>query len=149
MVAQRLPGSEIRVRRCRRHDLAPVRALLGVEPDGRFERLFARLVRDLGGELYVAENGAGEIVGVVSVRYARSLAWSGMAAILDEARTRRPADAPLLAELVAFAEVRARRRGCRRLTAWVGERDGELRSALVARGYRSGELFTIDLGGAP
>jgi GNAT superfamily N-acetyltransferase len=148
MAGQRLPGTQVRVRRCRRHDLSPVRALLGVEADGRFERLFARLVRDLGGDLYVAEDVAGEIVGLVSLRYTRSLAQRGMAAILDQARAQGGADAPLLDGLVAFAEARARRRGCHHLTAWVDERDGALRAALVARGYRSGIRLTLDLGGA-
>jgi hypothetical protein len=146
MAGQRLPGTLVRVRRCRRHDLSPVRTLLGVEADGRFDRFFARLVRDLGGDVYVAEDGGGEIVGLVAVRYARSLAARGMAAILDQAHAREEADAPLLDGLVAFAEARARRRGCDRLTAWVDERDGALRAALVARGYRSGTHLTRDLG---
>jgi hypothetical protein len=148
MAGQRLPGTLVRVRRCRRHDLSPVRTLLGVEADGRFERLFARLVRDLGGDVYVAEDVAGEIVGLVALRYTRSLAARGMAAILDQARAREDADTPLLDGLVAFAEARARRRGCDRLTAWVDERDAALRAALVARGYRSGTRLTRDLGGA-
>ena len=43
------------------------------------------------------------------------------------------------------AEERARRRGCCRLAAWVETGDGELRAALIARGYRAGELLTTDL----
>jgi hypothetical protein len=148
MAGQRLPGTLIRVRRCRRNDLSPVSALLRVEADGRFERLFARLVRDLGGDVYVAENEAGEIVGLVALRYMRSLAARGMAAILDQARAREGAESPLLDGLVAFAEARARRRGCDRLTAWVDERDAALRTALVTRGYRPGTRLTRELGGA-
>src|SRR5207244_4337499 len=91
-------------------------ALLAAPADDRLERVFRRILADLGTDLYVAEDERGEIVGLVSVLYARSLARGGRSALLDGARARRPA---LLAELVAFAEERARKRGCRRLAAWV------------------------------
>ncbi|HYY05231.1 MAG TPA: hypothetical protein VE997_01540, partial [Candidatus Limnocylindria bacterium] len=109
------------------------------------ERIFRRLLADLGTDLYVAEDERGEIVGLVSVLYARSLARGGRSALLDGARARRPA---LLPELVAFAEERARKRGCRRLAAWVEAGDAELRAALVARGYRAAELLVTELAEA-
>jgi hypothetical protein len=81
----------------------------------------------------------------VSVLYARSLARGGLAALLDGARARGPA---LLGGLVAFAEERARKRGCRRLAAWVDADDVDLRSALLARGYQTGELLVTELAEA-
>lgn len=148
MAARLLPGTALRVRRGRRRDLAALQALLGGEPGARLARLLRRILADLRGEVYVAEDAAGEIVGVISVVYVRSLVRGGLAAVLDGARVR-PAPAPdLLAGLVAFAEERARRRGCRRLAAWVDAGDAELRSALLARGYRTGELLVAELGAA-
>src|SRR5438876_756691 len=116
-----------------------------VGADARRGRVFRRILADLGTDLYVAEDERGEIVGLVSVLYARSLARGGRSALLDGARARRPA---LLAELVAFAEERARKRGCRRLAAWVDAGDAELRAALLARGYHAGELLVTELAGA-
>ena len=144
-MARLLPGTAVRVRRGRRHDLAAVQALLAAPATDRLERIFRRLLADLGTDLYVAEDERGEIVGLVSVLYARSLARGGRSALLDGARARRPA---LLPELVAFAEERARKRGCRRLAAWVEAGDAELRAALVARGYRAAELLVTELAEA-
>src|SRR5215475_4827661 len=110
-----LPGTGIRLRRGRRRDLAQVQSLLGLAGGGRLARFFRRVVSDLGTDLYVAEDGDGAIVGLVSVVYARSLVRGGVSATLDGAR----AAPALLDRLVAFAEERARRRGCRRLAAWV------------------------------
>src|SRR5207253_1929155 len=91
------------------------------------------------------EHERAEIVGLVSVLCLRSLARGGRSALLDGARARRPA---LLAGLVAFAEERARKRGCRRLAAWVEAGDAELHAALLARGYHAGELLVTELAGA-
>jgi len=143
-----LPGIGVRVRRGRRHDLAQVRSLLGVPSTDRLERFFRRILRDLGTDVYVAEDDAGAIVGVVSVVYARSLVRGGLSATLDGARARAEPARPLLDGLVAFAEERARKRGCHRLAAWVAPDDGELRAALVSRGYRAEELFVAELAGA-
>jgi hypothetical protein len=137
----------MRVRRGRRRDLPQVQAVLGQRAADRMERLWRRLLADLGSDVYVAEDPAGEIVGVLSVVYARSLVRGGMSATLDGVRARRePADG-LLDGLVAFAEERARRRGCRRLAAWVDSEDRALRAALLARGYQSGELLVAELAG--
>jgi len=137
-----IPGTALRLRRGRRHDLPRLDAALGVSVDARSAR---RLVAHLGADVYVAEDRDGEIVGLVSIVYARSLMRGGFSAVLDGLRTReRPAGA-LLEGLVAFAEERARRRGCRRLAAWVGSGDEELRAALLARGYAAGELLVTEL----
>ena len=143
MAGRLLPGTAVRVRRGRRQDLLQVRALLDPGAGDGLERLYRRILADLGMDVYVAEDPAGEIVGVVSVAYRRSLMRGGRSAILDGARV---GHAPgVLEGLVAFAEERARRRGCRRLGAWVGTEDAALRATLVARGYRLGDLCVTDL----
>jgi len=147
-MARLLPGTGVRVRRGRRRDLAQLESLLGATSGERLALLFRRILKDLGIDVNVAEDGAGDIVGLVSVLYARTLVRGGVSAMLDGARARREPAQPLLEELVAFAEERARKRGCRRLTAWVDPADGELRATLLARGYRSGELLVTELGGA-
>jgi N-acetylglutamate synthase-like GNAT family acetyltransferase len=137
--------TDIRVRRSRRSDLGRVRALLpaGAERRERFDR---RTLASLAGDLYVAEDGQGAIVGIVSVAYVRSIAEGRFAAVLDAARTASDS-APLLDRLIAFAEARARRRGCRRLAAWVDPGDAALRTALESRGYQTGPLLVTELGG--
>jgi len=148
MPGRLLPGTALRVRRGRRRDLPQVQALLGAGADARLERVFRRILADLGRDLYVAVDAGDEVVGVVSVVYARSLVLGGPAAVLDGARARPAAPPPLLAALVTFAEERARRRGCRWLGAWVDGADGDLRTTLLERGYRSGTLLVTDLAGA-
>jgi hypothetical protein len=145
MSARLLPGTALRLRRGRRADVAQMEALLGVRPGERPVRFYRRLLADLGADVYVAEDDAGEIVGIVSVVYARSLVRGGVSALLDGARARRTPARPLLEGLVAFAEERARRRGCRRLAACPGAGDDELRATLLARGYRAGELLETEL----
>ena len=135
----------LRVRRGRRHDLQQVAAVLGVVGDGRLKRLYGRVLKDLRNDVYVAEEPGGEIVGILALLYARSLAQGGLSAMLDGARARRAPAGPVLDGLVAFAEERARRRGCRRLCAWVDGVDAELRATLLARGYRAGEMLTTEL----
>src|SRR5262245_35341505 len=137
----------LRVRRGRRHDLPQVQAVLGVEDDGHLTRHYRRVLKDLRSDVYVAETAGGEIVGIVALVYARSLARGGLSAVLDAARARGAPERPVLDGLVAFAEERARRRGCRRLCAWVDSGDAELRATLLARGYRSGEMLVTELGG--
>ncbi|HLY37321.1 MAG TPA: hypothetical protein VKU61_04755 [Candidatus Binatia bacterium] len=136
-----LPDAGVRVRRGRRRDLPQVQSLLGLAGGDRLARYFRRIVADLGTDFYVAEDRAGAIVGLVSVVYARSLVRGGISATLDGAR----ATPAVLDGLLAFAEERARRRGCVRLTAAPDPGDSALRAALVARGYRVGELLLSEL----
>jgi hypothetical protein len=139
---------EPRVRRGRRSDVARARALLP-GGNGARERFDRRTFASLAGDVYVAEDGEGAIVGIVSVAYLRSLREGRLAAVLDAARAREDS-AALLDRLIAFAEIRARRRGCRSLAAWIDPRDVALQAALQSRGYRTGILLVGDLaGGGP
>ena len=145
MAARFLPGTTLRVRRGRRRDLPQLQAVLGTADDGRLARSYRRVLADLGADVYVAEEPDGAIVGGVSLVYARSLVRGGLSATLDGVRARRPPAGVLLAGLVAFAEERARRRGCRRLAAWLDAADTELRATLLARGYCAGPVVVMDL----
>ena len=137
---------DIRVRRGRRSDVPRVRALLPAADGPARERFDRRTFASLAGDVYVAKAPGGTIVGVVSVSYLRSLAEGRFAAVLDAARAT-AGSRGLLDRLIAFAETRARRRGCRRLAAWVDPADATLRAALASRGYRTGELFVTELDG--
>jgi hypothetical protein len=146
-MARLLPGTGFRVRRGRRRDLPQVAALLGCDAGGWRARGFRRIIADLGTDVYVAEDQGGEIVGMVSVIYARSLAHGGLCASLDAARTRHEPVQALLGPLVAFAEERARKRGCLRLTACIERADATLRALLLERGWATGERLVTELGG--
>src|SRR5207244_3378949 len=120
MAARLLPGTTTRVRRGRRHDFAHVQAVLGRPGGDRAERLYYRMTRDLGTDLYVAEEEGGAIVAVIALAYGRSLLRGGLAAVLEVVR--RSMEPRLGEGLVAFAEERARRRGWRALGARMGGR---------------------------
>jgi hypothetical protein len=64
-------SDDVRVRRGRRSDVARVRGLLPLD-DPRRERFDRRTFASLAGDVYVAEDARGAIVGVVSVAYLRS-----------------------------------------------------------------------------
>ena len=146
MAARVLPGTTLRVRRSRRQDLPHLQAVLRLPAGVPERRGFRRLLADLGRDVYVAEDPDGAIVGVVSLVYARSLVrGGGLSATLDGACTATEQPGALLPALIAFAEERARRRGCRHLVAPLDPEDGTLRALLVARGYCSGELLTTEL----
>jgi hypothetical protein len=147
-MARLLPGTGFSVRRARRADLPQLAALLGCEVAGWRARAFRRIVADLGTDVYLAENPGGEIVGIVSVIYARSLVHGGLCALLDAARTRHEPAHALLGPLIAFAEERARKRGCRRLTASIEREDAALRALLLERGWATGERLATELAGA-
>ncbi|MCW5893511.1 MAG: NAD-glutamate dehydrogenase [bacterium] len=114
MPSGRLPGTDVRVRRARRQDLPRLAPLLAGDAAGRDRRFFRRLLADLGADVYVAEDAAGALVGVVAVAYVRSLAAGRTAALLDAACLRPGVDEAVLDGLLAVAATRARRRGCPR-----------------------------------
>jgi hypothetical protein len=122
--------------------------MFGLDDAPAGERYLRRQLDDLGSDVYVAEAEGGAIVGVVAIAYLRSLRRGRWSAVLDAARAPDESSVPLLDGLIAFAEDRARRRGCRELSAWIEPDDGALRAALVSRGYRSGERLVAELGSA-
>lgn len=135
----------VRLRRGRRSDLPRVRALLPAPPGGRRERFDRRTFASLAGDVYIAEDARGAIVGVVSVAYLRSVTAGRPAAVLDAARALGDSG-PVLDTLIAFAETRARRRGCTRLAVWIDPGDAALHAALAVRGYRVDTLLVAELG---
>jgi GNAT superfamily N-acetyltransferase len=148
MAGRLLPGVGVRVRRGRRHDLPELQTLLGAPSGRRDVRDYRRHLADLGADVYVAEDASGTIVALVSVAYARSFVRGGVSALLDGVRARPGTEVPLIDGLIAFAEERARRRGCRRLAAWVEPDDATARAAFLARGYRPGTWLETELVGA-
>ena len=135
MPVRQLPGTDVRLRRGRRDDLDGVQALLPDGIEARRSRFDRRTLSGLGQDVYVAERPGGELVGVVAVAYLRSLRSGRFAAVLDTARIH-ATGGPLLDHLIAFAEERARRRGCRQVRAWVDPDDDTLRAALLSRGWQ-------------
>jgi len=135
MPARRLPGLGVRLRRARRTDLPALRALLRRPARPGEQRFDRRFVTDLGHDAYLAQDGTGAVVGVVGIVYVRSLACGRWRAVLDVLRAR---DAALADALLAFAEERARRRGCSTLEAWPLEPSDPLLDAVAARGWHSG-----------
>ena len=83
MPAEALAGTNVRVRRGRRDDLPRVLALLGRESAPATTRLYRRVVADLGTDLYVAEDAAGQVIGLVAIVYSRSLFRGGLSARLE------------------------------------------------------------------
>lgn len=145
MATRLLPGTQVRVRRGQPRDLTPLRAFLGFDEATRRGRFDRRMLSDLGTDVYVAEDEAGSLVGVVAVGYVRSLAAGAFAAVLDTARAAGSDAETVLSELVAFAEERARRRGCRMMRAQPGPDDVVLRAVLAARGYDAGACLVAEL----
>jgi len=144
-MSARLPGTDVRLRRSRRRDLDGVHALLAAGDGLRRARFDRRTLSDLAQDVYVAEAPGGEVVGVVAVAYLRSLHGGRFAAVLDTARTHAGPREPLLDRLIAFAEERARRRGCRQVRAWLDPDDGVLRAALLSRGWQLGDALEAAL----
>ena len=137
----------VHIRRGRRTDFTAVMALLAESggtvpvPDRATLRRFRQLVADLGGDFYLALVDDA-VVGLVHVTYARQLA-APPSALLDQlvvvpACQRRGIGSALL----AFAERRARQRGCSTFTSLVphatngGVRTFLERSGLAPRGVQ-------------
>lgn len=143
------PQSKLRLRRARRTDFMAVMSLLagcGIAvppPDRATLRRFRNLVADLGSDFYLASFDE-TLAGLVHVTYARQLT-TGPAARVDqlvvaENFRRRGIGASLL----AFAQARARKRGCATLRYAVA---GEAPTCpfLEAAGLRSkGDWFALD-----
>jgi N-acetylglutamate synthase-like GNAT family acetyltransferase len=133
MAARRLTGTTVCLRRARRRDRGKLESLLGRRFDARERRGLRRLLADLRCDVYVAEDSTGALVGCLSLVYTRSLARGGYSAMLEGLRVQGADPAGVRDALLTYAEERARRRGCRRIAAWIG--DHEVHVALRARGY--------------
>ena len=143
----------LNIRRGKRVDFAAVLDL--ARRAGTFEsvpesetglaRLFRRLVRDLGCDLYVAERG-GEVQGVVMVSYRRLFVRGGLCALVD-ALLAGGQDGEIRERLFAFAKERARKKGCRVLQVQVGEPPaGEWKRLLADAGLTAtGTWFSCSL----
>ena len=112
-----MPGERVRIRRSQRTDFIAVMNLLAASgtavppPDRATLRRFRNLVNDLGTDFYLASVEE-SLAGLVHVTYARQLAVPPQAhldqLVVAEAFRRRGIGSALL----AFAQRRARQRGC-------------------------------------
>jgi len=143
-----LAAKTVRLRRAGRRDLAAVQALATGVAAGRRTRFDRRLMADLGSDVYVAETSAPRVVGVLAVSYLRSLAAGRFVAVLDTLCAE-PDHEALLGPMLAFAEARARRRGCRELIARPGVEDAAAGAALEANGWGRRATLTRILPDAP
>ena len=119
----RKPEAGLRIRRSRRTDFVAVMRLLAASgvpvpaPDRATLRRFRRVVDDLGADFYLILVD-GTLAGLVHVTYARQVAGAPRARldqlVVAEPFRRRGIGAALL----AFAQTRARRRGCGTLCCW-------------------------------
>src|SRR5437667_129183 len=106
-------------------------------PSGERE---SRPMRQLPGEAMRGGRGSG----LLHLYYNRGVdSRRTPPAVLEVARR---STEPRLGEgLVAFAEERARRRGCRELAARIDGADAELRAVLVARGFHPADVLVAGL----
>jgi N-acetylglutamate synthase-like GNAT family acetyltransferase len=143
--------SRLKIRRGKRVDFAAVMALVqrGEEREWPSEkalvRLFRRLVSDLGYDLYVAERD-GQVCGVVMVGYRRLLVQGGLCAVLDGVITTETGG-EIEQQLIAFAQERAHKKGCRLFQAQVSKQQREeWERLLCAAGFTpAGEWFSCSL----
>jgi hypothetical protein len=134
--------SELRVRRARRADLEPVRALLGRGAPVRADRhQFRRLVSTLREDLYLVERAHDlTLVGLAVIAYIRGI--GARTAVVRELHGP-PAASRLLLEC---AHARAQARGCSRLELNLGPTDEATALWLDDLGWRpSGRVLVRDV----
>jgi GNAT superfamily N-acetyltransferase len=139
---------EIRIRRGRRTDYDRL-AALGAWPavDGsvrRSIRLFRKVVSDLAYDLYVADQ-AGDLVGMITVSYARVLGLGGQRALLEELVVRPDRRGVGIGRrLVEFVLGRARKRGAKAFRA--SPADEPAQKFLERVGFRpKGRLYEVNV----
>jgi GNAT superfamily N-acetyltransferase len=148
-----MPDPRIRIRRGRRTDFTAVmHVLAGADtplppPDRATLRRFRNLVADLGGDFYVAAVDE-TLAGLVHVTYARQLRFLA-AARLEQLLVAAPfRGRGVGSALLAFAQQRARRRGCATLACLPPPADVPVRAFLAKRGLiPMGECFVQRLDG--
>jgi GNAT superfamily N-acetyltransferase len=146
-----MPDPRIRIRRSRRTDFTAVMQVLAggatplPPPDRATLRRFRHIVADLGADFYVAAVD-GTLAGLVHVTYARQLP-SLAAARLEQLLVAVPfRGRGVGSALLAFAQQRARRRGCTTLACLPPPADVPVRAFLAKRGLiPMGECFVQQL----
>jgi len=115
-----MSDAPIHVRRARRTDFTAVMELLATTgtpvppPDRATLRRFRNIVKDLGGDLYLAFR-SDRLVGLVHATYCRQLAGPPLARI--EQLVVRAEELSIVADLTAWISRRAAKRGCQVLQA--------------------------------
>jgi N-acetylglutamate synthase-like GNAT family acetyltransferase len=143
-----LQGST-KIRRGKRTDFPALMTLLTSvtiqEPDKVQARYWRRLASDPAHDFYVAEQ-EGRVRGMVLVSYTRSLTDQRWQAIFDLIAPVSTA-CDIAQELLNFAKLRARKRGCRHLLVWVKtyERQEQLAFLLRAGFLGAGEVLSCEL----
>ncbi|MGE0825645.1 MAG: N-acetyltransferase family protein [Candidatus Binatia bacterium] len=136
----------IKIRRGKRTDFPALVTLLSplVSPDKEkaWNRYWRRLVSDPAHDCYVAEQ-SGSIQGMVLVSYIRSLSQCGWQAVLDIIPPFSSSE--VSQELVKFAKVRARQRGCQNMFLWALPEQTPLTPPNKVGFLRTGELFSCGL----
>jgi N-acetylglutamate synthase-like GNAT family acetyltransferase len=139
----------VRIRRGRRTDVPALMGLLAatdhLTATKAQMRHWRRLASDPRHDFYVAEQ-AGAIRGMLLVCYVRELRKQGWQAILDMVTSASP-ECTLDQELLAFAKMRARKRGCQHLMVWLTDRAGDEQLAAFTRAgfQRSGAVLSCGL----
>ena len=139
----------MKIRRGKRTDFPVLMTLLTPtateEPDKAQARYWRRLASDPMHDFYVAEQ-EGIIRGMVLVSYIRSLTHQRWQAILDLA-VPVSAACDIAQELLNFAKMRARKRGCQHLLACVNTHERQEQLALLLRaGFLcTGEVLSCGL----
>jgi GNAT superfamily N-acetyltransferase len=142
-----MPDLRVRIRRARRTDFTAVMQLLAASgvavppPDRATLGRFRHIVADLGADFYLAVVD-GTLAGLVHVTYARQLS-SPPHARLDELVVTEPfRGRGIGSALLAFAQDRARQRGCDTLSCVHPAADASARRFLEKAGLRPmGECF--------
>lgn len=150
-VSAAVAGGSIRIRRARRTDFTMVMKLLadsGVAvppPDRRVLRRFRNLVADLGGDLYLALVD-GSVAGLVHVTYARQLSTTALADLAQLLVAAPHRQRGIGRQLLEFAAVRARKRGCVALSCRLSARSDAAAAMLRAGGFvEAGSILQLAL----
>lgn len=133
----RRPGTEVRIRRARRQDVAALLECVGGPAAGRV-RALRRLLKTLAADVYVVDR-AGAVEGVVAIHYRRSLACGGLLATIDAMMSLRSGEEQRSEDLALLADCaleRARRRGCVGVDSAV--EGAEARRVLGDMGFEAG-----------
>ena len=143
------PEHTIKIRRGKRTDFPALLDLLPpakqAEANKTHIRHWRRLASDPHHDFYVAEQ-KGALLGLVLVCYVRSLRHEGWQALLDVVVSPLSGDT-IGQDLLAFAKVRARKRGCQHLLLCFPSQRTQDECALLAHAgfHYAGEMLSCEL----